>query len=52
MTKKFECPTYDENCPYYENGYCTLEEPTECDDFCAEIDDDYDDDLMEMGYNS
>ena len=28
------CPTGDIECPYYKNGYCTLEKPDEdCDDY-------------------
>ena len=39
-----ECPMDDWECPYYEDGNCTLEHPDEdCDAF-------YDEDFDEEGY--
>ena len=48
-SRKIECPVYDITCPYCKDGYCIIEDPTECDDYCAEVDDDYD--FMELGYD-
>lgn len=34
------CPSLDFTCPYYEQGYCTLENPAaECDDYAMRYDD-------------
>lgn len=41
--KKIECPVYDMSCPYCKDGYCILEDPTECDDYCACTEEEYDD---------
>ena len=38
------CPTLDFTCPYYEQGYCTLENPAaECDDYAMRYDDEEED---------
>ena len=47
IERKTECPDDDFSCPYYEDGYCTLEHPEEdCDAFADLIDEDFD----EEGY--
>lgn len=38
------CPVLDFTCPYYEQGYCTLENPAEeCDDYAMRYDDEGED---------
>lgn len=38
------CPVLDFLCPYYEQGYCTLENPAEeCDDYAMRYDDEEED---------
>lgn len=38
------CPVFDFTCPYYERGYCTLENPIEeCDDYAMMYDDEEED---------
>lgn len=38
------CPVLDFTCPYYEQGYCTLENPAEeCDDYAMRYDDEEED---------
>ena len=38
------CPVLDFTCPYYEQGYCTLENPAEeCDDYAMMYDDEEED---------